>query len=96
MSQRSGIKWILALTFLLAAHPSLFAKSPTSQSGFLKTDGQKIVDAQGQEVLLRCTGLGDWLLPEGYMWQFEKPGVKLPWNGDRPRSIEKIFGELVG
>lgn len=37
-----------------------------SQS-FLKVSGTKIVDGEGNEVLLRGMGLGGWLLPEGYM-----------------------------
>lgn len=37
--------------------------------GFLHTDGQKIVDAQGNNVLLRGLGLGGWMVQEGYMLQ---------------------------
>jgi aryl-phospho-beta-D-glucosidase BglC (GH1 family) len=37
---------------------------------------------------LRGVGLGNWLLPEGYMWHF---GDK----GDRPRKIEKMIEELT-
>ena len=35
--------------------------------GFLKADGEKIVDAKGQNILLRGEGLGGWMLQEGYM-----------------------------
>jgi len=34
-------------------------------------------------------GLGNWLLPEGYMWNFGP-------DGDRPRKIEKIISDLIG
>ena len=37
--------------------------------GFLKTQGKKIVDGNGNEVLLRGIGLGGWMLQEGYMMQ---------------------------
>lgn len=73
------------LSFLLLSSPLLADNKPK----FLKVEGQKIVDAQGHEVLLRCVGLGDWLLPEGYMWRFGK-------KAGRPRTIEKMFVELVG
>lgn len=35
--------------------------------GFLKVDGQKIVDEQGNNVVLKGLGLGGWMLQEGYM-----------------------------
>lgn len=35
--------------------------------GFLKAQGKKIVNAKGENVLLRGIGLGGWMLQEGYM-----------------------------
>ena len=35
----------------------------------LRTEGEKIVDEQGNEVMLRGMGLGGWMLMEGYMMQ---------------------------
>ena len=35
----------------------------------LKAEGKKIVDKNGNEVLLRGMGLGGWMLMEGYMMQ---------------------------
>ena len=35
--------------------------------GFLKAYGEKIVDAKGENILLRGEGLGGWMLQEGYM-----------------------------
>ncbi len=35
----------------------------------LKTEGKKIVNSQGEEVILRGMGLGGWMLMEGYMMQ---------------------------
>ncbi|GGK18345.1 hypothetical protein GCM10007962_10650 [Yeosuana aromativorans] len=37
--------------------------------GFLHSEGQKIVDGNGQNVLLRGLGLGGWMIQEGYMIQ---------------------------
>lgn len=56
---------------------------------FLKTQGQDIVNESGEKIYLRGVGLGNWLLPEGYMWKFGE-------NGDRPRKIEKIVSDLIG
>src|ERR1017187_754335 len=60
-----------------------------SAAGFLHTKAQDIVDEQGNKVLLRGVGLGNLLLPEGYMWKFGG-------GGDRPRKIEKIVSDLAG
>lgn len=58
-------------------------------TGFLHTQGENIVDERGQKILLRGVGLGNWMLPEGYMWRFGG-------DGDRPRKIEKIVSDLIG
>jgi endoglucanase len=56
---------------------------------FLHTRGEDIIDENGRKVMLRGVGLGNWLLPEGYMWKFGA-------NGDRPRKIEKLVSDLIG
>jgi len=42
--------------------------------GFLKADGQRIVNGNGENVLLRGIGLGGWMLQEGYMLHLNKEG----------------------
>ena len=56
---------------------------------FLRTQGQDMVDESGRKVLLRGVGLGNWMLPEGYMWRFGG-------QADRPRTIEKVVSDLIG
>lgn len=58
-------------------------------TGFLHTQGQDIVDESGSKIMLRGVGLGNWMLPEGYMWRFGA-------EGDRPRKIEKLISDLIG
>ncbi len=58
-------------------------------AGFLKTQGHNMVDESGTIVLLRGVGLGNWYLPEGYMWKFGD-------QGDRPRKIEALVAEMIG
>ncbi len=72
-----------AAAFLLGA-----ISTPAALS-FLHTQGQDIVDESGRKVLLRGVGLGNWMLPEGYMWKFGEAG-------DRPRKIEKLVSDLIG
>jgi endoglucanase len=55
----------------------------------LHAQGEDIVDEQGRKFLFRGGGLGNWLLPEGYMWRFGS-------QGDRPRKIEKLGSDLLG
>lgn len=57
--------------------------------GFLHTKGGNIYNAEGEKILLKGVGLGNWLLPEGYMWKFYK-------SCDRPRRIEELIQKLVG
>jgi endoglucanase len=58
--------------------------------GFVHVVDGHLVDGSGAPLVLRGVGLGNWLLPEGYMWKFE-PGGPLA-----PRQIEGFIRELVG
>ncbi|MBC7936836.1 MAG: cellulase family glycosylhydrolase [Rhizobacter sp.] len=42
--------------------------------GFLKTNGKRIVNEKGENILLRGMGLGGWMLQEGYMLGVNKEG----------------------
>jgi len=57
-------------------------------ASFLKADGQFIVNEAGEKVLLRGTGLGGWMLQEGYM-------LKLNEVGQQHRIQQKIE-DLIG
>ncbi|NYD66354.1 glycoside hydrolase family 5 protein [Agromyces atrinae] len=61
----------------------------TTFDGFLRTDGTRIVDGHGRTLVLRGIGLGNWLLPEGYMWKFAD-------HASSPRQIERVIRDLVG
>lgn len=59
--------------------------------GFLDVKGRKLVNGDGEEILLTGWGLGNWLLCEGYMW-LANGNEKF----DRPRRIEAMIEELAG
>lgn len=59
--------------------------------GFLRTKGRKIVTEAGEEILLRGWGIGNWLLPEGYMWEYASSK-----RFDRPQRIQAVIEELLG
>jgi hypothetical protein len=66
-----------------------FPRRPASFDGFVHARDAKLVDGSGRDLLLRGVGLGNWMLPEGYMWKFG-PGA------ESPREIERLFDRLVG
>jgi endoglucanase len=82
------IRGILIL-ILATSHLAFAQPKQESSLSFLRTSGQDIVNESGAKVFLKGVGLGNWLLPEGYMWKFG--GL-----GDRPRKIEKVVADLIG
>jgi len=64
--------------------------TPADPPSFVHVDGDRLVDGAGEPLLLRTMGLGNWLVPEGYMWNFYDAA------GDRPRRIEQRIVELIG
>src|ERR1700730_18596090 len=68
---------------------TLFAGNATNaQSRFVTTRGKVIVLADGKPLLLKGINLGNWLLPEGYMFKFK--------TTNSPRLIQAAISELVG
>ena len=57
-------------------------------SGFVTTREKKIVAPDGKPLLLRGISLGNWLVPEGYMFKFD--------SATSPRKINDVICELVG
>jgi endoglucanase len=58
------------------------------QSGFVSTRAKEIVSPNGTPILLRGINLGNWLVPEGYMFKFD--------SATSPRLINNVLCELVG
>ncbi len=58
--------------------------------GFVHVGGGSLLDGLGRPLLMRGVGLGNWLLPEGYMWRFPREGPQ------SAREIEALIGDLVG
>ncbi len=82
-------KIVLLFLILLNSMVSFAQKKQEKGISFLHTAGQNIVNESGKKVFLKGVGLGNWLLPEGYMWKFGN-------LGDRPRKIEKVIADLIG
>jgi endoglucanase len=68
---------------------SPFVPRPASFEGFVHAEDAHLVDGSGRRLLLRGMGLGNWMLPEGYMWRFGA-------GAESPREIEALIERLVG
>ena len=67
----------------------LLALTSQASAQFAHTDHKQIVDAAGKPLLLRATNLGNWLVPEGYMWLFQG-------GPQSPSEIRGLVLELLG
>jgi aryl-phospho-beta-D-glucosidase BglC (GH1 family) len=79
-------KTITLLAFLVALTFPFYLKAQKSK--FISVSGKEIIDADGKPLLMRGTNLGNWLIPEGYMFKFK--------NVSSPRLINQAFAELLG
>ena len=64
------------------------AVSSGDLAGFVTVRGTTLVTPDGKELRLRGMSLGNWLLPEGYMFGFEKAVAA--------RQIREVTAELLG
>ncbi|MGC9342290.1 MAG: glycoside hydrolase family 5 protein, partial [Bacteroidales bacterium] len=77
------MKRFMALTLAWLA----LAVSSQAQ-GFLHTDGDRIVDGNGNNFFIRSMGTGNWMLQEGYMMQ--RAGVAGTQHEFRAKLVETI------
>lgn len=56
---------------------------------FAHTHQKEIVDGSGKPFLIHATNLGNWFVPEGYMWMFDG-------GPQSSREIEALVMELLG
>ena len=87
-------RFVLAMLLIVSTG---HLQSVQAQLSRLSASGQKIVNAAGQEVLLKGVGLGGWLLQEGYMmnpntggtqWSFKK---RLYDQGASDADVETFY-----
>jgi aryl-phospho-beta-D-glucosidase BglC (GH1 family) len=80
--KRQALCWIVLLLNLVAS------TSTNGQSRFVTTRGKDLIETDGKPLLLKGINLGNWLLPEGYMFKFKA--------ANSPRLIQTVINELVG
>ena len=86
-SQHNLIRFHVRNLFLLSILFLSLSFTCYSQ-GFLRADGNRIVNEKGENVLLRGIGLGGWMLQEGYMLRVNKEGQQY--------RIRERIEELMG
>src|SRR5947209_14088700 len=59
-----------------------------ARSKFVTTHGKELVTPDGRPLVLKGIGIGNWLVPEGYMFKFK--------SANSPRLIQAVLNELVG
>src|ERR1700719_3871344 len=76
--------------FRLLSLPLLFlVLLAHANAQYAHTDHKQIVDSAGKPLLLRSMNLGNWLVPEGYMWLFDG-------GPQSPTEIRALVLELLG
>src|SRR6476661_6146791 len=74
------------LYFILAL--AVATSTQAQGSRFMHTRGKEIIGTNDKPFLIRGTNLGNWLVPEGYMFKFK--------NTNSPRMIHEAITQIVG
>lgn len=59
-----------------------------AQNKFISVKGKEITGTNGKPMLLKGTNLGNWMVPEGYMFKFK--------DVSSPRLIDEAITEMIG
>lgn len=76
-------KFLVVIFLFVLSSPSVH-----SQTQFVTTHGKQFLTPDGKPLILRGMNLGNWLVPEGYMFKFK--------TANSPRLIETVINQLVG
>src|SRR5580704_16528372 len=78
-------KLIKSIIFLIVITSPLCLKA---QTAFISVNGKEVITPDGKPFIMRGTNLGNWLMPEGYMFKFSKT--------NSPKLINEAITELIG
>lgn len=74
------IALLLSITIGFSVH--------AQRNKFIYTEGKNVMLPDGKPFIMRGTNLGNWLVPEGYMFKFS--------STNSPRLIDEMLSELIG
>lgn len=75
-------KLVIIVLSLIALHCFSFAQK------FVSVNGKDIIDQEGKPLLLKGINVGNWLVPEGYMFKFK--------TANSPHLINELLSEMIG
>jgi endoglucanase len=78
VTRYTAFLWVLIIPFVLTAQTEKF----------ITVKGKEIIGTDNKPFLIRGTNLGNWLVPEGYMFKFK--------SVNSPRLINEALTELLG
>lgn len=81
-------RYCFFLSYLFLVTSCNSTRSDNTDLKFVGVSGSQFITPDGDPVVLKGTNLGNWLLPEGYMFKFQKTNAA--W------MIEDAFNQLVG
>jgi len=84
----SGLPRLTCLTCCILLILCCHLPAAAQQKGFVGTRGKEVILPDGKPFIMRGTNLGNWLVPEGYMFGFQRV--------NSPRLINQVFRELAG
>lgn len=82
------IKIMGTLKYFCVIFIFLFSSNILPQNNFVTVNGKNFIDVDGKPLLLKGINLGNWLVPEGYMFHFKSVNA--------PRMIYELFNILIG
>lgn len=94
MSKKLIMSILLALTAALLScaeaptEPKTGVVPEVESTAFFSVQGKDIIAPSGEKFIIKGIGLGNWLLPEGYMFKFR--------TASSPRLIEETVAQLIG
>jgi endoglucanase len=80
------VRWTCCFVFTLVMCSTL---TYGDNNRFVQARGSDLVTPDNQRLQLRGNNLGNWLVPEGYMFLLDRGAAS-------PREIERLFNELIG
>ena len=80
---------LLCLAMAAPGVPAPHARAATAPAeGFVHVEGKRFVGADGEDFAIRGISLGNWLVPEGYMFKFHR--------ALSPHEIDAVIRHLIG
>jgi hypothetical protein len=80
--------WICVRICALALAGGLIGAAAAAPADFIHAQGARLVDGHGDDFAVKGINLGNWLVPEGYMFKFK--------HALSPSEIDGLFESLLG